>query len=156
MTVLATAAYCGLARDWRSGWDVLYDVPASLAVFGFLTQLLVAVVVGRRAREWWARLVATVIALGVVVVSTVYADRLMPGHVSGHVTMTVLVAIVQSTDRRLPRWLRAGYWVPVPIVAVMRIFVLHGCIETGLVSGVLVGGALGLAASVVSRSIRDG
>ena len=155
VTVLTTTAYCGLARDWQNGWDVLYDVPASLTVFSFLAQLLVAAAVGHRTGEWWAHLVVTLVALGIVAVSTVYADRLMPGHVSGHMTMTVLVAIVQSTDRRVPRWLRMGYWVPVPIVAAMRVFVLHGRIETGLVSGVLVGGVLGGVASVVSRSIRD-
>jgi len=152
------AAYCVLARDWKNAWDVLYDVPAALSVFGFFAQLLAEGIDNRRSARWWVRPSAVIAALAIVAATVIWQDRLMAGHVSGHMTMVLLVAIIQSADGRLPPWLRAGHWIPVPIVAAMRVFILHGRIEVGLVGGVLVGGALGLGAVLLmgqqTRSAR--
>ncbi len=150
-TVIGAAAYCVLARDWQDAWDVLYDAPAALSVFGFLAQLLAEGIDGGRSARRWVRPFAVLAALGIVAATVIWQDRLIAGHVSGHMTMVLLVAIIQSADGRLPLWIRAGHWLPVPIVAAMRVFVLHGRVEVGLVGGLIVGGTLGLGAVLLMR-----
>jgi len=150
-TVIGAAVYCVLARDWQNVWDVLYDAPAALSVFGFLAQLLAEGIDGGRSAGRWVRPSAVIAALGIVAATVIWQDRLMAGHISGHMTMVLLVAIIQSADGRLPLWIRMGHWVPVPIVAAMRVFVLHGRVEVGLVGGFVVGGVLGLGTVLLMR-----
>ena len=150
-TVIGAAAYCVLGRDWQNVWDVLYDAPASLSVFGFLAQLLAEAIDGGRSARGWVRPSAVLAALGIVAATVIWQDRLMAGHISGHMTMVLLVAVIQSADGRLPLWIRAGHWIPVPIVAAMRVFILHERIEMGLVGGLVVGSVLGLGAAMLMR-----
>ncbi|MBN1344403.1 MAG: hypothetical protein JXQ73_17070 [Phycisphaerae bacterium] len=150
-TAVSAAAYCGVARCWQTGWDALYDVPGSLTVFSFMWLLVVDGLSGMRASRWWWSVAATLGALLIVATTTMHPDTIVRGHVSGHMTMVLLVAIIQTGEARLPAWLRIGYWIPVPIVAALRIFYLHGCVEAGLVGGVLAGAGLGLIVTAAAR-----
>jgi hypothetical protein len=141
-----TILYCALARDWQRVWDPLYDVPTALAVFSFWGGLLAEAMARRFTRAWRVRVGACIIALGIVAASKCNASW----HVSGHLTMALLVAVIQWATS-LPLWLRLCYWIPVPIVMAMRVFVLHGRIELGLITGLLVGGLLGVVAVRLSR-----
>jgi hypothetical protein len=148
VTLLGTAAFCAWIRDWQQPLDPLYDLPAALAVFSFVGQLLAEGLTGRRTNAWLFRIAAVLDGTLIIVIFKEY----LGWTISGHVTMVLLVAMLQTADRRLPAWLRACYWVPLPIVAAMRIFVLHGGVETGLTTGLIVGGALGALTLLLIRS----
>ncbi len=142
-TLVPAVLYCWLLRDYDAVWDVAYDVPASLAVFSFLARLVVQGWTGPRSRRWRASFGAVFATLGIAALSRILQGWVISWHVSGHVTMTLLTALVLSAETRFPPWLRVLYWVPVPVVAAVRVFYLHDGIELGLITGLLIGGPAG-------------
>jgi len=111
------AAFCVVARCWRDTAHVIYDVPASFAVFSFIAQLLLEGIRGRRTWFWAAR-------FGLLVAMTVvcFGREFAGWSISGHLSCVLAVALVQTADRRLPAVERAAYWAPLPIVLWIRWF----------------------------------
>jgi hypothetical protein len=117
LTALGMVAFCLFARSWRDVPHLLYDIPASLAVFGFVAQLLLERFKDGPRRYWLAR-------LGMLVAMTIVTVGREFGHwnISGHLSCVLAVALVQSTDRRLSVAERFCYWIPLPIVLFIRWF----------------------------------
>jgi hypothetical protein len=139
-TVVGALSFWIYNRSWESWWRFIYDVPASIAVFSFLAQVLAELVAGNTGKRWRIR-------FGLVVAMTVITNgrEFLGWPMSGHVTDVTAVALLQTFDSRLPRWLRALYWIPLPILVTMRLTVngapghapLLGGLTTGLILGVI-------------------
>jgi len=110
-------AFCVFARCWRDTAHVIYDVPASFAVFSFIAQLLLEGIRDRRTWFWTAR-------FGLLVAMTVvcFGRHFFGWDISGHLSCVLAVALVQTADRRLPVAERAAYWAPLPLVLAIRWF----------------------------------
>ena len=108
-------AFCVFARCWRDAAHVIYDIPASFAVFSFIAQLLLEALRDAPTRYWTAR-------FGLLAAMTVvcFGRHLLGWNISGHLSCVLAVALVQTADRRLPVPERAAYWVPLPIVVTIR------------------------------------
>jgi len=145
-TLVGTVAFCIYKQSWQSGWMLAYDVPAALASYSF-PALLLARAVGRLWR--WS----DAVRLGALLVLTVLTVGREFAHwpTSGHVTCVVAVAVIMAADPRLPKPLRAVYWVPVPIVAAVRVIALEHAVETGLVLGAVAGAVVGVVTLVLTR-----
>jgi len=115
LACLGAAAFFIYARSWRDAAHLVYDVPASLATFSFIAQLVLEA--AQRSFGWfWAGRAAVVVVLTVVTTGRQYGGW----SVSGHLTCVLAIALIQSADARLPAWERLLYWVPVPIVLAVR------------------------------------
>ncbi len=102
------------SRSWKDWTHLIYDIPASLAVFWFIGHLVLE---SRHFAQpdWLARL-ALLLAMTVVTVGREF----LHWPISGHLSCVLAVALVQSADPRLflaERWM---VWLPVPIVIVIR------------------------------------
>jgi hypothetical protein len=117
LAVVGMVAFCLFARSWRDVPHLIYDIPASLAVFAFVAQLLLEWLKDGPHRYWWAR-------FGMLAAMTIVTVGREFGHwnISGHLSCVFAVALVQSTDRRLSLAERICYWIPLPIVLVIRWF----------------------------------
>jgi hypothetical protein len=145
-TLVGAAAFCVYARTWQSGCHVLYDVPAALAVYSFPARLLAEAAARRFGLAWCVRLAA----LAAMTVATV-GREFGRWPVSGHVTCVLAVAVLMSADARLPAWLRAAYWIPVPVVVLVRVLALEGRADLPLVTGAAAGLVIGAAAAWLAR-----
>jgi hypothetical protein len=138
LTLIGATAFCVFSRTWQDIWHLIYDIPAALAVYSFVAQLVAERVAGSRDGRWTARLIALSL-MSVVTVGRQFAHW----PISGHVTTTVAVCIIQLGDLHLPRLLRMLYLVPLPIVVAIRLFVfdrgLGAPLVSALVAGVLIG-----------------
>lgn len=115
LAVMGSVAYCVYARSWLDPIRLIYDIPASLTTFAFIAQLVLAFPKQTASLSWWYR-------IGVLSVMTAVTTgrEFFAWPISGHLTCVTAVALVQSTDSRLPPWERLLYWTPVPIVLYMR------------------------------------
>jgi hypothetical protein len=113
--VVGMIAFCVYSRSWQDLPHLVYDIPAGLAVYSFVAQVLL---------EWVARGMNRVVAarlamIGAMTVVCVGRD-FWHWPISGHLSCVLAVALVQSADGRLPRLERSLYWIPLPIVLVIR------------------------------------
>ena len=148
-TVVGVAAFCAYSRSWSDGPHLVYDITCALAVYSFLAQMLAEAVAARPDVDWFIRACA-VAGMTVITVGREF------GHwpISGHVTTVTATAIIQCVDARLPRLLRALYWVPWPLAVCIRVVCFdHGWAEP-LWLAVVLGGALGGGAVLMSRLCR--
>jgi hypothetical protein len=114
-TTAGTAAFCVYSQSWRAPSRALYDVPAALSAFAFITWLLATGYRAGWSARWWS--------LGwlVVPLSLVPTGRaLLNWPMSGHMTDVLLVALVTSLGTRLPVLWRLACWLPPAIVGYMR------------------------------------
>ena len=138
-TLVGAAAFCAFSRTWQDIWHVVYDIPAALAVYSFLAQVLAEGMARQINRWWWVRLVA-IVFMTVITVGRVL--RLWP--VSGHVTTVLAVAIIQLCDARLPRSLRLTYWAPLPILIAVRLLSFDRGFAPALWLALLAGTTIGI------------
>ncbi|MCP4656681.1 MAG: hypothetical protein GY856_14810 [bacterium] len=122
MTLVGALSFCIYARSWQDLLHLLYDIPAAVATYAFLAKVVVEGIRGRRTRAWWCR------ALLVILMAVVVVGREFSGwKISGHLTSVLIVALIQSLDSTSGKVVRFLYWIPVPIVLVIRWLVLdHG------------------------------
>jgi hypothetical protein len=104
-------------QSWKDLTHLVYDVPSALAMCAYLSQILCEALAGQRYASWWARLIVMLPMSVVPVGREFFAWR-----ISGHLTDMWAVALIQTTDLRLPRWERVAYWVPVPVALWIRWF----------------------------------
>jgi len=139
-TLVGAAAFCVYSQSWQNGRYLMYDIPAALAVYSFPALLLALAVAGRIDTGWFIRLAA------LAVLTTITLGReFLVWPISGHVTCVVAVAIIQSRDAGLRPALRLAYWLPVPIVVLVRIFGIEGTVDTPLLTGLAAGTVVGAA-----------
>ena len=83
-------AFCIQAQSWRDAAHVVYDVPASFAVFCFIGQLVLE---GRRdgPTRYWAARFALLAAMTVVCTGR----QFWGWPISGHLSCVLAVALVQ-------------------------------------------------------------
>lgn len=114
LACVGSAAFCVYSRSWQDWVHMIYDIPASLMVFSFVAQL------GLEARQagnaYWLARFALLVTMTVVCVGRDF----LHWPISGHLSCVLAVAIVQSWDGRLPVAERLLYWLPVPVVLVIR------------------------------------
>jgi hypothetical protein len=113
---IGAAAFCVYARSWRDAQHLIYDIPAALATFSFIAQIVLESARGGINRFWLSRVLAVVL-LTVVTSGREY----LKWPISGHLTCVLAIALIQSQDGRLLGWERLLYWAPVPIVLAIRI-----------------------------------
>jgi hypothetical protein len=115
LAFLGTVVYCIYGRSWKDAAHLVYDIPANLAVFAFIAQLLIES--GRSRPDWCcgARLLL-VAGMTAVCVGRQYFDW----NISGHLSCVLAVAIVQTADPRLMTAERLLYWIPLLIVLIIR------------------------------------
>jgi hypothetical protein len=146
LALVGMGAFCLFARSWKEGVHLVYDLPASLAVFGFIGQLLLEGLdwVSRRtagqelgrpsgpgaaaatgpsrgsalhaAARFWVARVILVVAMTVVTTGR----QFFGWDISGHLSCVLAVALTQTADRRLAAWERGLYWLPLPLVLWIR------------------------------------
>ena len=117
LTLTGALVLCLYWQSWKDTSHLIYDIPSAISMCAFLSQILCEGTAGQMSPSWWARL------LLVVPMSVIPAGRELLGwNLSGHLTDMWAVALIQSVDRRLSRWERLAYWVPVPVVLWIRWF----------------------------------
>ena len=115
LAFVGAAAFCLFAQSWQDVPHLLYDIPASIAVFAFIAQLLLE----------WTRLGPRRYLLarsGMLVAMTVVTAGRQFGQwtISGHLSCVLAVALVQNADRRLSLAEKVCYWMPLPVVLAIR------------------------------------
>ncbi len=113
--VVGMVAFCFYARSWRDIPHLIYDIPASFAVFAFVGQVVLELCLSGPTPYVLAR-------LGLIAALTIVCGGrdFFAWSISGHLTCVLAVALLQSFDARLPLLERAAYWIPLPIVLVIR------------------------------------
>jgi hypothetical protein len=115
LAIVGTTAYCCYARSWRSATHLLYDIPANLAVFSFIAQVLLEFIQQDLNRTTCSRL-ALLAAMTVVSAGRDFCKW----NISGHLSCVLAVALVQTADPRLTAAHKLFYWLPLPIVLGIR------------------------------------
>ncbi|UCC67382.1 MAG: hypothetical protein JSV79_09635 [Armatimonadota bacterium] len=100
--------YCLYARSWRDWWRILYDVPASLAVFSFAARVLITGLQRDRSPWWLSR---AWLLLPLVVVPA--GREFLGWRISGHLTDAAIAAGGQIHCTSSPRILQPLYWLVV-------------------------------------------
>jgi len=114
LALVGVVAFCLYSRSWKDLPHLVYDVPASLAVFAFVAQLVLE---ARSPGHWfWMGRAGLLVAMTVVTVGREF--RSWP--ISGHLSCVLAVAIVQLADPRLHPGERLLYWIPLPVVLGIR------------------------------------
>jgi hypothetical protein len=113
--VVGLIAFCVYSRSWQDLPHLIYDIPAALAVYSFVAQVVVEWV----ARGMNVRVAARLALIAAMTVVCVGRDFLH-WPISGHLSCVLAVALVQAADDRLSRLERLLYWIPLPIVLVIR------------------------------------
>jgi hypothetical protein len=121
LAFVGMAAFVVYSRSWKDLPHLIYDIPASFAVFAFIAQLLLEV--AKDGAGWyWAFRFALLVAITVATVGREFFGWPL----SGHLTCMLAVALVQAVDTRLPLTERALYWIPLPILLLIRAFRFDG------------------------------
>lgn len=115
LAALGMGAFVLYSRSWMDWQHLVYDIPAGLAVFAFVAQLILEA--GKDGAS--AQLGVRFALLAVVTVATV-GREFLHWPISGHLTCVLAVALVQLADPRLPLPERVLYGVPLPIVLLLR------------------------------------
>jgi hypothetical protein len=112
---VGTVAFCIYARSWQDWGHLVYDIPANLAVFAFIGELVIAALRGQRWVDWWCRF-ALVVAMTAVTVGRAY----LHWNISGHLSCVGAVALVQWARPELRPAERWFYLFPLPLVLALR------------------------------------
>ena len=115
LAIVGATVFCIYARTWRDVPHAIYDIPASIAAFAFVAQLLLEVTKDGASWFWGSRL-ALLVAMTVVTSGRAF----LGWEISGHLSCVLAIAIVQAADARLGAIERLLYWIPLPIVLVIR------------------------------------
>jgi len=148
-TLLGTGAYCvynQMHHPGPQGAHWFYDLVAGLAAYSFPAQLLAEGLARQFGRWWWLRLGA-VVAMSIGTVGREFWGWLP----SGHILTATAVAVVQSQEPRLPRWLRAAYFIALAAVTGFRAIALDYAVTKHLALGLLTGLLIGLATLATAR-----
>ena len=145
LAFVGMAAFVVYARSWKDLPHVIYDIPASFAVFAFVAQLLLEAAKDGAGWYWIAR----VVLLGVITVATV-GREFLGWHLSGHLTCVLAVALVQATDPRLGLIERALYWIPLLVVLLVRWYRFDGDDHWQTYNAVIVGTVAALPVMLAS------
>jgi hypothetical protein len=145
LACVGCAAFCVYSRSWKDWAHLVYDIPASLLVFAFIAQLVL------EARHvgsvYWLARFALLVAMTVVCAGRDF----LHWPISGHLSCVLAVALVQAWDGRLSLAERLLYWLPLPIVLVIRWSVFdqgqHGQTYTALIFAVATGLAVAAAST---------
>jgi hypothetical protein len=121
LAAVGMAAFVAYSRSWKDWPHLVYDIPASFAVFAFVAQLLLELVKDGASGYCGARLAL----LGAITVATC-GREFLGWRLSGHLTCVLAVALVQATDPRLLLGERVLYFVPLPIVLLIRWYRFDG------------------------------
>jgi hypothetical protein len=114
LALAGVTVFCVYSRSWQDFAHTVYDTAASLAVFSFIAQLVLEP--PRWADGYWRARFLLLAAM-----TTVTTGReFLHWPVSGHLSCALAVALVQGWNRRLPRWERWCYWLPIPLLLAMR------------------------------------
>jgi hypothetical protein len=115
LAVGGTGALFLYFRSWKSYRRLVYDIPASLAMCGYMAQFVCEAIAGLFTPWWWAR------AILMVPIAAIPAGRDGLGwRISGHVTTMLAVPLIQMMDPRIIWPERLIYWIPFPIVFLMH------------------------------------
>lgn len=115
LTVGGTTALILYFRSWRTLRRVVYDIPASLAMCGYMAQIVFEAVAGLFSPWWWVR------AILMVPIAVIPAGRDGLGwRISGHVTTMLAIPLIQMIDPRIGWGESLAYWIPFPIVFLMH------------------------------------
>jgi hypothetical protein len=115
MTAGGATALVVYFRSWRSWRRMVYDIPASLVMCGYMAQLFCEAIAGLWSPWWWIR------AILMIPIAAIPAGRdALKWRISGHVTTMLAVPLIQLIDPRLTAWEQAYYWIPFPIVFLMH------------------------------------
>lgn len=136
--LLALAGTLILIAYWRSWQDfihLVYDIPAGFVMCAYIAQIVCEGLRGQFSASWWVRVIL------MIPLSIIPSGREFFGwSISGHLTNLLAVASIQSTDVRLGRWERIGYWLPLPIILYVRWFHFdvngHGETVNAVVAGI--------------------
>lgn len=120
LTLTGAAAFCVFSRSWIDIPHLLYDIPAAIATFAFIAQFVIETARGRFTMFWWHRL-AMIVAMTAATVGRQY----WAWPISGHLSCTLAIALVQSGDARRAAAERIAYWIPVAIVVYLRLALLE-------------------------------
>jgi len=145
LTCLGATAFCVFSNSWYDVPHLIYDIPAGLATFGFIAQLVIEAPRSRSDGFWLYR-AAVVIAMTVATVGRQYGGWL----ISGHLSCVLAVALVQTADARLSKLERLAYWAPVPIVLGLRLGYLEQGAHAATYAGAVFGLICGLGAFIVT------
>jgi hypothetical protein len=121
LAAVGMGTFAVYARSWKDLPHLIYDIPASFAVFAFIAQLLLEAAKDGAGWYWAVRCAL----LGAITVATV-GREFLGWHLSGHLTCILAVALVQAADLRLAPTERVLYWIPLPIVLLMRWYRFDG------------------------------
>jgi hypothetical protein len=117
LACVGTTAFCIWARSWQDWAHLLYDIPANLAVFAFIAQLVIEGIRRERRVDWWCRF-ALVVAMTAVTVGRAYFGW----NISGHLSCVGAVALVQWAAPEVRPGERWFYGFPLPFVLGLRWF----------------------------------
>jgi len=115
LAFLGTLSYCIYARSWRDMIHLVYDIPANVAVFAFIAQVVLECIADGPGWHCGTRF-ALIVGMTVVCAGRDFAGW----GISGHLSCVLAVALVQMADSRLPVGERLLYWIPLPIVLAVR------------------------------------
>ncbi len=104
-------------QSWRDVAHLVYDIPTGLVISGYIAQIVCEGINRGFTSNWWIRVWL------LLPMTIIPAGRWFLGWpVSGHLSIMLAVAVMQSLDKRLNVMERVVYWIPVPIILYMRWF----------------------------------
>lgn len=146
LALIGMAAFVTYSRSWKDLPHLVYDIPASFVVFAFIAQLFLELPKGSAGWYWTLRF-ALLVAITVATVGREFLDW----NLSGHLTCILAVALVQTTDPRIALTERIPYWIPLPIVLLIRWYEFDGDNHWQTYNALIVASALAVPVMLAAR-----
>jgi hypothetical protein len=149
LALVGATAFCLYSHSWVDATHLLYDIPAGLATFGFIAQLVIEL-----PREGVSRFGLYRAVLVIAMTAVTVGRRYLGWPISGHLSCVLAIALVQSLDRRLSFRERLAYWMPIPIVFYLRLVILEHDGHVGIILAVLFALVWGVPGMILASKVR--
>jgi hypothetical protein len=104
-------------KSWRDTVHLVYDIPTGLVISAYIGQIICEGINRWFTPNWWIRVIL------LVPMTIIPAGRwFLDWPISGHLSIMLAVAVIQTIDNRLKAIERVIYWIPVPIILYIRWF----------------------------------
>ena len=117
ISIIGGIILCIFWESWQDTTHLVYDIPSGLVVSAYIGQIICEGLDRWFTHNWWIRVIL------LVPMAVIPAGRWFLGWpISGHLSIMLAVAVIQTSDIRLKPVERIIFWIPVPIILYFRWF----------------------------------
>ena len=117
LALLGGIILCTFWKSWQDVHHLIYDIPTGVVMSAYIGQIVCEGIDRRFTPHWWIRVIL------LIPMTIIPAGRWFLGWpISGHLSIMLAVAVIQTADHRLRSLEKLIYWVPIPIILYFRWF----------------------------------